>query len=527
MRPVVLLLFCSVALAANDSLLQGLLSPDEPKRETAAASVRTLEPGERVAIAKQLAALLKDDSAAKQRAAARGLEELGPEARIAVPALLAALRSRDPELQYRVLEALSEIEDGSAATVEAVLGAAADLDDDIRGAAISVLWDVGGSSDKVMDVLIDALGDASESVRWRAAIALRRRGKDASRAATALGEALRDEDADVREASIEALQALGVLAQPAWRDLIGQLNAKDIEFALDVAGVLGAIESSPDIVVPRIKGHLAAKDWKIRSKAGWALAQFGTGARLAIEELEVASRDKHPAVRRTALQAIYAAYPKRPGAYEAYDKAYDDEQRWRILDHYKHDLNAALAALTQGLKVGREINRVVAANALGNLGEAARPALPALLEATKDPAVAVRAASLLALAEVRMLDPTPILPLLKAKEPSIRDAAVEAVGRARKLTDVALDGMVALLADDVEGVCDQASWTLEEIGEAAVDALLRGIARDKKLRVAALETLGAIGPAAAGAIGSITTLCADTDEDVREAARAALEAIRE
>jgi len=246
---------------------------------------------------------------------------------------------------------------------------------------------------------------------------------------------------------------------------------------------------------------------------------------LALPELEKASKDKHPAVRRTALQAIYAAFPKREGAYEAYSKAYDEELKWRILNHYKNDLKAALASLTKSLQVGNALDRKVAANDLGNLGEDAVPAVPALLKALATSELDVRLAVLRALESIRMPDAAHLTPLLEDPEPKIRDATIEAIGAARKAGSDALDGIVGCLTDPNEDVRDQARWTVTDLGARGVAALVRGLARNPAIRLGSLRALAEMESEAQAAIPAITKLLDDSDEKIRDAARKALDEI--
>jgi len=483
MRAIAVVLLCGLTFAGDDNLLRSLLGADDAERAAAAARVRALEPKAREAIAGQLAGLLKHEDVLRRREAARGLEQLGPQARVAVHALVAALRDRDTSVRIRALGALSEMKDDSEATVKGVLEATTDPDSTVRAAGVAALWNIGGAQKPVLEALIDSLNDSSASIRWRAAIALGRREKDAGPAVIALATALRDEDPSVRQAAVDALQRLGEVAKPAWRHLIGQLDAEDTKFVLDVAAVLGAISVSPDLVVPMIKRHLTDKDWRIRSKACWALSKLGTHAKLALKELELATKDKNPAVRRTALQAIYAADPKRPGAYDAYTKAYDEEQKWRTLRHYNNDLTAAIKSLTRLLKTGSALTRSVAADDLGDLGRDARPAISALIAALQDPENKVRGSVLRALAEIRIFDPAPILPLMKDPDSEIREEAVRAVGKSELLDCAALDAIVARLIDSVADVRTEARWALEDLKGAAVPALIRGLADERELGI--------------------------------------------
>jgi len=487
------ILLCAVVGAADNELLEALLSPQQSTRVSAAARVRELPEAERVALAKHLAALLKGTNTLSRRAAAKGIAAMGPEARVAAPALVAATDDRDLNLRIVAIRALAAVDDRSPATVAALVAATADKHSRVRGDAIFALWNIGGAEERVLDVLIDALHDIDKSNRWRAAIALGRRGQQGGRAAHALGAALSDEDAKVRNAAVEALQAMGESGRPAAQALIAQLDSTDTEFALDVAGALGGMNAPAELVVPRLKSHLTNESWKTRSEACWAISKFKGGARLAMTELEKAALDPHPAVRRTALQAIYAADPKRPGAYAAYQKAYDEEQKWRVLDHYDHDVEAALASLSKGLREGNENSRAVAANSLANLGADARPAVPALIAALKDPSIDVRSSVLGALAEIRVPDPTPLIPSLQDKEAEIREAAVSAIGRALTLDGKALIAIAQRLADEAEDVKVQARWTLEGLGASAEPA-----------------------------IATLRKLLRDPDESVRDAARMAL-----
>ena len=103
--------------------------------------------------------------------------------------------------------------------------------------------------------------------------------------------------------------------------------------------------------------------------------------------------------------------------------------------------SAAVASLRDALKDSREYARDNAAEALGDLGNKAKPAVPALVE------------------------------MLADTSSSVRSHTVEALGTTSQSSSIAVPGLIKALADESEGVRRSAVFALARIGSDAAEAV--------------------------------------------------------
>jgi HEAT repeat protein len=161
----------------------------------------------------------------------------------------------------------------------------------------------------------------------------------------------------------------------------------------------------------------------------------------------------------------------------------------------------SIEALVRRLeRTNRTEVRSSAAEGLGNLGEAATPAIPALLNCAADPDGVVRKASLDA---------------LEAIDPSWPKTA-----EAR----CAAPSLVAVLQGNSQGARRAASGLLQQIGPAAVPALTSALLdkEDTLKQIHVVRVLARLGPDAADAIGGLTRALGSQFLHVRIAAAQAM-----
>jgi HEAT repeat protein len=170
-------------------------------------------------------------------------------------------------------------------------------------------------------------------------------------------------------------------------------------------------------------------------------------------------------------------------------------------------------------------------DALGQIGSAAKPALPSLARATRrtlDLDFAIRNATDQILAASDAQDIDALAQQLQSRDPSLRLRATKALadlGPAARATVPAL--MVAL--QDLDGDVRRGAITAIRLIQPNVpppEALVRAVAADlaspdPTLRLLAARTLGRMGPPASLVAGELALLRADPDGDVRRAAAAA------
>jgi HEAT repeat protein len=161
-----------------------------------------------------------------------------------------------------------------------------------------------------------------------------------------------------------ALKEIGAKAKNAVPMLIDALHDMDVQTRQYSALALNEI--GPDAkaaTIDLIYAMLRDKDKDVRSNAALALTSVKPDARLAAPAFRQALRDKTVAVTDCAIDGL-----TKLGA-------------------------AGVPELSDALKDRDKDARRLAAEILGKLGQAAKPALPALKEATKDPEAAVKDAA--------------------------------------------------------------------------------------------------------------------------------------
>lgn len=228
-----------------------------------------------------------------------------------------------------------------------------------------------------------------------------------------------------------------------------------------------------------------------------------------------------------------------------------------VLPAFAQDEAAQVAARIAELSGQDAAKKVAAADALGELGGAAKAAVPALVKALEDGNIEVRVAAARALGSLGPATKDAVGPLtktLKDSEPKVRGYAAFALGKigpasapaaadvAVLLTDPSVDirraAVTALseirpgpkvmipilskvLKDADRSVVLPALHALAELGEAGVPGLTEALA-DPKARYWACLALGEIGPAAKSAAPDLAKLLKEADPEVRLQASVAL-----
>lgn len=155
-------------------------------------------------------------------------------------------------------------------------------------------------------------------------------------------------------------------------------------------------------------------------------------------------------------------------------------------------------ALTGAIHDGCDQVRKRAVRSLGDLGPVALPALPHLIAALRDPTT------------------------------SVRLEAMAALGRIGPSAEPAIPYLVSLLADEETRVRTVAGATLKKIGPDSVPFLVEAMTDpDAILRERAALLLGQLRAADDASIEALLEALSDYDEDVRAAARKALELVEQ
>jgi HEAT repeat protein len=193
----------------------------------------------------------------------------------------------------------------------------------------------GSLGEAATPALIEAL--KRPEARWRAATLLARIGSKAGAAVPALVGALGDADSEVRREVLFAMGSMGPLAASATAPIAKSLEDADVRVGSSAAYALGRIGQPAQVAVGQLRKTVESPDPMLRVISAWALVQIAP---------------KDPQVARTALPV-----------------------------------------LMQGLQNHNVAVRRGAAEALGMLGPAGRPAAKQLQAAQRDPDESVRKAA--------------------------------------------------------------------------------------------------------------------------------------
>jgi HEAT repeat protein len=343
------------------------------------------------------------------------LAEIGPEAATAAPALLAALESGAGPLPAAAAFALGR---ARVAAADDALARAAAGDDAFLGSIAA--WARAEIKPQDAALVADALARLrrgisadGQAVRKGAISGLSDIAEnldEAGRGALA-GEfvtLLEDPDEEVGVAAGAALVRLGSVAVPALRRRLAEPGCR-----LQTLGVLGAIGSPAAAAVPDVAAFLTDPDPAVASEAAVALAAVGAAAEPAVELLRKLLGDETPAdLRYSAAFALgrvgpaaEAAVPRLVELSKSSDEIMATLAVWAALKIDPADrslFDAAIPLLRRALRGEREVVRLEAAVALGDIGPPAKSAIPILeLVSEDDPNSDVREAAAGALAKIR------------------------------------------------------------------------------------------------------------------------------
>lgn len=411
--------------------------------------------------------------------------------------------------------------------------------------AIRKLMKVGGTAPaRAAAVAIKEMESEDYFARARAVEALGELALNTPEILAALKKALGDRQGWVRRPAVRALGKLGVAAGEVVPALIEGLKRGDTECVEAIA----AFGKDAKAAVPHLRVMMRDADWgDDRNKTGIAAA--GALARIV------------PVAEPRLIPALIAALRRERG--DTFDKL----EVVRTLGEIGPAARVAIPYMHQFLRETEHLNPIIgmqAAEALGNLGPAAVPALADCLTANRFELL-ISIAIIKALRKNGDKSAIPALMVLRLdRSPGVRGNTIQTVG------DLGPDGREAvpqLLADLPDlGPLDRMAWAATVLsidpGQSAVvakalgdslaspspairlgtaAALLRGDAatakagadvirdgmkaKDWQTRLWAIGALGSVRDRAAGLLPEITALVDDPDPAVRLTARNAVRAL--
>jgi HEAT repeat protein len=337
----------------------------------------------------------------------------------AVPALLPLLSRKEESARRQALVALGAIGARAKAACKAVLPLTHAGSAKTRYFALRTLARIAPGANETHRVLIVALHDQDEDVRALAAFMLGRIGPRASVAILALQRVAKTDRAMARIAS-EALGAIRGKPLPPWPwkkapaerrtadtadslpRLMELLFFVQADYRQDAAKRLGQLGPAAGVAVPRLIQSLSDEDERVRVYAAAALIRI-TGDQQPYRSI----------LRRGLHETIWAA--------DAIASVGTDWSLATLLEAVKHpatELGCGDAIPQLSVGTLEENYRWQAFGAIGQMGEAARPAVPELVRMLTEERVSgsnrFRDTKLMILCTLQALGPTAkeALPLL-------------------------------------------------------------------------------------------------------------------
>ncbi len=542
-------------------LFDAVLDAGEGIADTALQGLERRLANHRVEVLPYFVAALADLRSAVSAASAQLMVKVGGEA--AVPALVPLLASDDPRPRRAAFDILDQIKRSAVAPiidglrnpkaksrelVNRLLGGLGEMEPAERAQLAAIVADANASGDANLAFLaqriLDGLGKPVTITRIAPANVPIRRFFD-----RALGDDEIAGDAEVDEVLHALNDGRAFVRQNAARWLgLGAASASDV--ATKVLVALGPRMRDPDAVVravvARTLGHIGGDD--------------------AVRALVVGLADPSPTVRGAVVDALSGLGPESLAVALEGVRAADAIVVTRTFDGLKqvvarHGRPATqpLADVLRGDRDLTALGRELACVALGELGNAAEEALPALLALTRDNNEDVRAAAATAIGFIGIDDEIVLADLKRMLNDPVMHVRRQAALAAARITgrplddrspsearvvpiagfedevlgrdalrhgaaNAGLDLLIAALRDGRPVVRQNAARAIGVLVDEGADVKAAAqplglLLRDGEVdvRKAAIAALGELGKDAIGAVWMLTSALVDPDDDVREA----------
>jgi HEAT repeat protein len=464
------------------------------------------------------------------------------------------------------LWSVKQLKDCGEPAVPALISAFKDKEWGINKVAAGSLAVIG---EKAVPTLILVLESKDKELREHSALALgamsllEQNGAVAAPAVPALVKALQDKEPEVRKNAASALGFLGdkdsaAIPQSAISALIVALKDKDEEARTTITVVLSSIGEK---AVPALIHALKDKVDDVRISAAIALRVIAMKARPSVARSIVTAfipllKDQLGAVRIEAAFVLWRNAKETQQALSVLVNLFKEKES-RLHNRTANILTIiggeAVAALTNALKDNDSTGRKWVLLVLGKIGERKRAAItPAviseLINVLNDKNRELRYQA--AMAHWKITKETqkaiPVLINVLKEEPlrkRIRkrkrndkdDLHGKALSALATMGVQAIPALVAVIQDKGSGRRTGASFALKKIAEQSPANIPQSVvpvladalrAEDPFLRKNAAYILRKLGPKAEKATPALIEALKDTDEDVRKAAKEALEKIQ-
>jgi HEAT repeat protein len=524
--------------AAIDLLLQALHENDERVSWSASGTFADFDlAGNAIGT---LDKLLAHKNPRVRAGAARALSSgYGDKAAPAVAALSRCVSEMYPDLKEYAIRALADIGPSAKSAVPALKNA---LHDEEKGARVNVakaLWCILQQPDEVIPIFAAVLENGDSGERYEAAEQLKEMGSLAALAVPALIKALTDEEWTTRSNAAEALGEIGSKATTAVPALIRSLQHDDnFLVQANAAQALGKIGDPK--AIPILIAALKNEDDSVRFNAITAIETFGPKAKEAVPALiqTVQNDEANGWGAAKALGTVDVEGISSPVLIDAIGDKNSTMRRFAAygLQGIGRKAVAAEKALRDGLRDSDPGVRVAAAAAYwsitGKTEDAVRT-LQSALQTADDWAAQMWAAD--ALAEIGPAAKAAVPDLmtcLKSDTRYVVTSSAKALGKIGPDAAAAVPVLTAQLEksdDRYTCVCiAHALWRIN--GSDKSLPVLRDTlknSRDFMAVSAAAEAIGEMGPQAVASASLLAPLLKNGNSFVREAAAKAIKQIEQ
>jgi HEAT repeat protein len=404
--------------------LTKLLSDENIYVRAAAARTLGMIHASAATVVPKLVAMLKSDDLRLQEAAAAGCYGYGRDAKAAVPALMELLASPKKSLRLAAVETLGRI---GAAAKPSVPGLVRALEADAESQydVLRTLTAIGPGAVAAVPSITKLLEDKRPSIRRQAAFALAAIGPAAKSAVPKLKARLFKEQRFEQVAFASALwrvngrsvSVISVLEKAlAIEDSIGKEVPRDKEeevfesvlARLHAARLVSIVGSEAKALLPALIKRLSTKDSAFRKHVIKAIGSMGAEAATAVPALTKELGKRRPSHKSEIIKALGKIGPAAKAAVpllldEMGKHGYIEPTAviayWRITG----DLKKSVALLTKSIAspTASKRSRLVGIEGLGQMGFAARSAVPEMKKLLKDKSPTIRRAARDALSKIK------------------------------------------------------------------------------------------------------------------------------
>ena len=523
--------------AAVNLLLQAMQENDERVSWSATETLVRFDPdGEAVLV---LVQLLDSGIPTVRGGAAHALSFYGAKAQPAVAALSRCLTATDPELTAHAISALAEIGLGAEPATKALKNLLSDKNREIRVLVAKALWSIDQQSTDVIPVFVSVLEHGDDGARYDAAERLKDMGPWAVTAVPALIRALNDVESTNRCMVAAALGEIGPEAAQAAQALVNTVQHDEDEYVQSYAAeALGKI--ADPATIPALIDAVASDNEHVRFHAIEALEGFGLTATAAVASLMQAAKDdeSNGCFAAKALGSVDTEGVSIPLLTELLGSGDSQMRQFAAygLRRLGGKASAAEQALRDHLTDSDPSVRIAVAEAYWSVSgkeDEAVQILQSILRAPTDGRFRTWAAD--ALAELgpaaRAAGPDLIL-CLKDENRYVVTSSAKALGRIGPGAAFAVPALTARLAESDDHftrvTIARALWRISgfEKSQSIFEDALRN-SRDLMALSAAAESVGEMGPQARGLAPLLGPLLKNSDSFVRDAAKTAIEQIEQ